>query len=202
MPTHRAAAQQAQEFREPDAQRPRGAPRLAGVGEPFEDRSEGLYNEHRERIERLCRLILGDPDLAEEVGQDVFLKLHIAVDVHTDTIDWARWLTRVAVNACRDVRRGRWWRDRLAGRHPVDFESVAGVEPDPEAAVGALRRRLAIHAAFSRLSARQREVFALRHFEGWSTEQTAELLGMSTGSVKKHLFRAVARMRTALGGER
>jgi RNA polymerase sigma factor (sigma-70 family) len=55
--------------------------------------------------------------------------------------------------------------------------------------------------AFQALPARQREVFALRYIEGWSTAVVAEALGLTAGSVKRHLFRAVRRLRQALGGE-
>ena len=47
---------------------------------------------------------------------------------------------------------------------------------------------------------RQQEVFALRHVEGFSTAEVAETLDLSTGSAKRHLFRAVQRLRDALQG--
>ena len=53
---------------------------------------------------------------------------------------------------------------------------------------------------FHRLSARQQEVFALRQLEGWSTDEVAETLGLSSGSVKRHLFRATHQLRAALKG--
>ena len=45
-------------------------------------------------------------------------------------------------------------------------------------------------AVFNRLSRRQQEVFLLRHVEGYSTDEVATILGVRTGSVKRHLFRA------------
>ncbi len=53
--------------------------------------------------------------------------------------------------------------------------------------------------AFRKLSKRQQEVFALRRIEGLSTEEVAEMLGVATGSVKRHLFRAVRQLRYVLG---
>jgi RNA polymerase sigma-70 factor (ECF subfamily) len=47
------------------------------------------------------------------------------------------------------------------------------------------------------LSARQREVFVLREIEGWSTEEVASTLGVSDGTVKRHLFRALLHLRRA-----
>ena len=55
--------------------------------------------------------------------------------------------------------------------------------------------------AFQALAARQREGFGLRYLEGWSTAAVAEALDLTVGSVKRHLFRAVRRLRRTLGGE-
>ena len=54
-----------------------------------------------------------------------------------------------------------------------------------------------IWGAFRALSPRQQEVFVLRHLEEWSTEEVAEMLGLTVGSVKRHLFRAVHHLRKA-----
>jgi RNA polymerase sigma-70 factor (ECF subfamily) len=85
---------------------------------------------------------------------------------------------------------------------PVDSLQVIDLQPSPEreAIGGEVRDR--VWAVFQRLPARQREVVALRHFEGWSTEEIASSLGVTSGSVKRHLFRAVQRLRAALGEQR
>jgi RNA polymerase sigma-70 factor (ECF subfamily) len=57
--------------------------------------------------------------------------------------------------------------------------------------------RQRIWRAFRELSDRQREVFVLRHLEGWSTEGVASALGIRAGSVKRHLFRAIRHLRAA-----
>ena len=56
-----------------------------------------------------------------------------------------------------------------------------------------------IWRAFEKLSARQREVFVLHHVDGWSTEEVADMLGITTGSVKRYLFRAARHLRRILG---
>lgn len=160
-----------------------------------------LHAAHRPRVLRLCHLLLGDPDDAQEVTQDVFLKLHTALADAPADVRWGAWLTTVAVNACRDRRRSWWWR-WLRDRETYDDERFAGSGLTPEDAALSRETRLRIWHAFRALPARQREVFALRHFEGWSTEEVADLLAISTGSVKQHLFRAVQHLRAALGGER
>src|SRR5262249_31075719 len=69
-----------------------------------------LYRDHRGGFLGLCRLMLADPADAEEVGQEVFLRLHREMQTGDRPIAWGPWLTRVAVNACLDRRRARWWR--------------------------------------------------------------------------------------------
>ena len=159
---------------------------------------EDLHRAHRERVVRLCRTLLADPDEAADVAQDVFTKLLRAQETETRPMDWGAWLTRVAVNACRDRRRSgwwRWWRERGVAIEESSLRTIR--TPEDEIIGREVQGR--VWEAYRRLPARQREVFALRQLEGYSTEEVASLLGISTGSVKQHLFRAVHGLRRALG---
>lgn len=158
-----------------------------------------LYREHRARVLRLCQLLLSDPDEAHDATQEVFVKL-LREAAANPAIAWRPWLNRVAVNACRDRRRSAWWRSRKSEIREFDEFDFIHADPTPEQAVLGKETRQAIWGAFRALSARQREVFALRYLEGCSTEDAAEALGVSMGSVKRHLFRAVQHMRVALRG--
>ena len=162
---------------------------------------EDLHRAHRERVTRLCRVLLGDPDEAADAAQDVFTKLHQAVATETRAMHWPAWLTRVTVNACRDRQRSgwwRWWRERGVALDEAGLRSVARTPEDD--AIGR-ETQLAIWAAIRRLPDRQREVFALRQLDGLSTNEVAATLGISAGSVKRHLFRAVERLRRAMGDQ-
>ena len=157
---------------------------------------------HYGRLRRLCRLMLGDPQEAEDVVQEVFLKAHEAERLGRAPMDWGAWLTRVAVNACRDRRRaGGWMRFRLRSTHIDDLPLVANTQAPSDAAVGEDTRRR-IWVAFRALPRRQQEVFALRHIEEQSTTDVALALGLSQGSVKRHLYRAMRHLRRALGDAR
>jgi RNA polymerase sigma factor (sigma-70 family) len=153
---------------------------------------------HYGRLLRLCEFLLGDREEAEEVVQDTFMKAYEA-SVAAAPTDWGAWLTRVAVNACRDRRRAGWWMRFRRWTDRIDEMPLATQDPGPaEAAAGAETRRR-IWSAFRELPDRQREVFVLRHIEECSTAEVAEVLGLSPGSVKRHLFRAIRRLREALG---
>jgi len=167
---------------------------------------EDLYRGHYPRVVRLCGLLLADPHEAEDVAQEVFVKLLQALQTETRAMAWEPWLTRVTVNACRDRRRSGWWKRWRAPRHTSEADVSSNLEhlsagPTPEEE--ALSREVCwrIWQIFRGLPARQQEVFALRYLEGWSTDAVAETLGLSVGSVKQHLFRAVHRLRAAIGEE-
>jgi RNA polymerase sigma factor (sigma-70 family) len=158
-----------------------------------------LVAAHYGRLRRLCRLLLGDPQEAEDVVQDVFLKAHEAEQLGRPPLNWSGWLTRVAVNACRDRRRaGGWMRFRLRGTSLDDVSLVSETAGPSEALVSEETRRR-IWAAFRELPRRQQEVFVLRYIDEQSTPDVAQTLGLSAGSVKRHLFRAVRHMRRTLG---
>lgn len=168
---------------------------------PVEGRSgyERLADAHYGRLRRLCALLLGDHEEADEVVQEVFMKAWVVNSGPGAPRDWAGWLTTVAVNACRDRRRAGWWlRFRRSDR--VEDLPLRVEEPSPaDYAIGAETQRR-IWGAFRALPNRQREVFVLRYLEELPTAQVAASLGLSEGSVKRHLFRAIHRLRRALGG--
>ena len=159
---------------------------------------DDLYRVHRPRVTRLCRVLLADPDEAADAVQDVFAKLAHGVDTEVRTMDWGAWLTRVTVNVCRDRRRSGWWRWWRERGRPFDDVVRSTIRTPEDEAIGR-ETQLRIWSALEGLPARQREVFALRQLEGLSTIEAADALGLTAGSVKQHLFRAVRTLRRAVG---
>jgi len=157
-----------------------------------------LDRAHRDRVTRLCRVLLADADEAADAVQDVFTKLHQSLAAETRPMDWAAWLTRVAVNACRDRRRSGWWRWWRERGIEIDESRLRTVRTPEDELVGR-ETQVRIWTAYRRLPARQREVFALRQIDGRSTAEVAALLGLGEGTVKRHLFRAVHTLRRVLG---
>lgn len=165
---------------------------------------EALYTSHYAEVLRLCRLLLSNHHDAEEVAQEVFLKAHQKQQRmdQAERMLWRPWLVRVSLNACHDRRRSGWWKLW----HGITEEYQEANYPDsrstPEELFLSRETQGRLWRAFAKLSGREREVFVLRHVDEWSTEQVAEMLGISTGSVKRHLFRAVRHLRSVLGDRR
>jgi RNA polymerase sigma-70 factor, ECF subfamily len=160
---------------------------------------EELYRRHYARVFQLCRLLLVDRHEAEEVTQEVFLKLTKECQNQSQILSWGAWLTRVTVNACRDRRRSawwRWWREEHREFHETEFPSE---RLTPEQEILSREQQERIWRLFSALSPRQREVFVLRRLEGLSSEAAAQVLGLTSGSVKRHLFHAIRHLRKGLG---
>jgi RNA polymerase sigma-70 factor (ECF subfamily) len=158
-----------------------------------------LYKAYHARVVRLSRLLLSDPDEAEDVGQDVLLKLFNEYATRNSAIAWEPWLMRVTVNACRDRMRSAWWKWFRSPREEFHETNQPHHWQTPEELVLSREERWRIWRSLRELSSRQREVFVLRHVEGWSTQEVADTLRLTQGSVKRHLFRAVCHLRKTLG---
>src|SRR5262245_5180373 len=166
---------------------------------PRQAECEALYREHAARLVRLARLLLGDSQEAQDGVQEGFVTLVRTYPGGGRPMRWGPWLSKVTVNACRDRRRSGWWR-WWRGRHdPVEDVVLRDRAPGPERVALDAEVRERIGRTFRRVPAGHREVVALRYVNGCSTEEVAETLGVTTGSVKRHLFRAVQRLRAGLG---
>lgn len=141
--------------------------------------------------------MLADERGAQEITQEVFLRCYQRLAVGEQPLSWGGWLTRVAANACRDVRRSAWHR-RLSPQ--VELEEIASASgqdtPEDSLARQELCRRVWQQCLC--LPRRQRQVLVLRRLEQWPIEEVAQALGMSEGAVKRHLFRALQRLRKVL----
>jgi len=180
-------------------------PLLADRVEPSLLRDFGAWmaSEQR-RVYALCQRFLQDRDEADSATQDVFLKAYQALkrDDPKELDDPARWVTRIAVNTCLDRLRSRkwqFWRKRPSSEdEQAILQMAASRAPEAEDYYFATEIGTRLAAALEKLSPRQRAVFTLRHFEELSLEEIGSLLGLDVGTVKAHMFRAVAKLRVEL----
>jgi RNA polymerase sigma-70 factor, ECF subfamily len=156
------------------------------------------------RIFLLCRRMLQDFEEADSATQDTFLKAWQALNrpEFKELDDANRWVTRIAVNTCLDRLRSRRWQFWRKRPNQEDEQSIlelaAAAGPNAEDRVfgGEIGQRL--ESALEKLSLRQRATFTLRHYEDRSLAEIAEILDLDVGTVKAHLFRAIAKLREEL----
>lgn len=145
-------------------------------------------------------LITGSAADAEEAVQDAFIKAHRALPRFRVEGQFRPWLLRIAGNEARNRRRAGGRRDRMALR--LAGTGPGAVEPGPEAQAIAAEERRLLFDALAGLSEEDRLVISARHLLQLSVAETAAALGVSEGTVKSRLFRALQRLRVVLEGGR
>jgi RNA polymerase sigma-70 factor (ECF subfamily) len=163
-----------------------------------------LMERHATRLYRIALSYLRDPEAALDCVQEAFVK------AFQNARRWDRgaavvpWLTRIAINQAIDTYRKA--KRRVATETPLGEddrdERLTFEDPSPERQAIGRETGERIQAAVLALPAGQRAVFLLRHQEGLTLPEIAESLGMSLGTVKSSLHRAVHRLRRRLVGLR
>jgi RNA polymerase sigma-70 factor (ECF subfamily) len=166
-----------------------------------------VVERHRPQIFRFLLASTRDVDLAETLTQDCFLKAHRNWDRFRGDSSPMTWLMRIAINLQKDHwrnRRMQFW--RLTQTNAVDMDEASDWLPSEESS--AEKQLLAqeqvgrVWQAVKGLSERQRTVFLLRYVEEQELSEIAQATGLSEGTVKAHLSRALGRVRAELGGRR
>jgi RNA polymerase sigma-70 factor (ECF subfamily) len=162
-----------------------------------------LVREHQQRIYRLLLSILRDPEAAETLTQDCFVKAFQGWSGFRGEAQAGTWLTRIAINLARDYMRNRrlmFW--RRVSQRGEDATELAGVLPDKRSSAEQQllsREKLgAVWKAVAKLSLRQRTIFVLRFVEEMENEEIAAMLGLRPATVRLHLFRAVHAVQKAV----
>jgi RNA polymerase sigma-70 factor (ECF subfamily) len=162
-----------------------------------------LVERHSRYIFGLAQRMTGSAEDAEDVVQETWLKAHKQLSRFEARADFRTWLHRICVNCSIDLIRAR--RHREDAHDPADLEegplSERGSEsqpmPDRLAASAQVQER--VQEALTQLTALERAAFTLRHVEGMSNEEVGVKLGLKTSATKHSIFRAVRKMRAALG---
>jgi RNA polymerase sigma factor (sigma-70 family) len=147
----------------------------------------------------LAYRLTGDSHAAEDVAQEVFLKVHRAAD-RLDVERHPRpWITTITYNACRDVARRRSARPE----HAVDATEIGERHESPGTPEDELLRRereRLLERALGELDEESRAVVVLHDFGGHSHEEIAEIVDASHAAVRKRYSRALGRLREIIRG--
>jgi RNA polymerase sigma-70 factor, ECF subfamily len=167
---------------------------------------EAVVEAHRRRIYRLLLGMTGDPDAAETLTQDCFLRAYRARSSYRGDASVAAWLVGIAMNLARDYSRNRrvaFWKKLFHGDGEATSlpARVADAHASPEQVLLAREELRTVWAAVATLSVKQRAVFLLRFVEQMSLEEIAQATGLKLATVKTHLFRAVGAVRRKTRGE-
>jgi len=174
-------------------------------GEAVAHEFSNIVLAHRPQIFRFLLASTRDVDLAETLTQECFLKAHRNWDGFRGESSAMTWLMRIAINLEKDHWRNRrlaFWRH--ARTNSVDLDEASDWLPSGERSVEQqliAREKVAqVWEVVAKLSGRQRTVFLLRYVEDLDLSDIARATGLSEGTVKAHLSRALSKVRTELRG--
>ncbi len=165
---------------------------VARAGRGDEDAWRELVRQYARRVAALVRSRSGNPDLAEEITQSVFVTVaeHLGSGRYVEQGRFESWLFRIAMNRLRDERR-RERRSPMALNELEPSESTPAKHDDP-AAIEQLRH------AVSQLSETDQEIIAMRHHAQLEFKTIAELLKEPLGTVLARHHRALKKLRSML----
>jgi len=152
-----------------------------------------LYRAHRLALVRLARLLVDDTAAAEDVVQDVFVKLHNKGFILRESTAAMAYLRTAVINNSRSVLRRRQTERRHSSA--IDEPKTDGAD---SAIVLAAEHREVLDAV-NQLPQRQREVMVLRYWSELSEAEIASALSISQGAVKSHASRAMNKLEGLLG---
>ena len=157
---------------------------------------ERLYRAHVDRVFSICVRMSGSRTQGEELTQDVFVRAWEKLPLFRGESAFSTWLHRVAVNVVlsdRKVQSRESSRVSPADSDESDFDSVLGSVAAPLVA-----ERMDLEAAIALLPPGARKVFVLHDVEGFTHEEIAQQMGVTSGGSKAQLHRARMLLREAL----
>ena len=154
-----------------------------------------LYDQYATDVLRVCYFYLSDREKAEDVCQDVFVRLMTTHPLLQPGREKS-WLLKVALNRCRDLWRGAWLKRVILGGPP--FELI----PAPDE----FSRRddqQAMMAAINQLPATFKEVILLHYYQGMNIAEIAQMLELPEGTISSRLSRGRKKLESILlkGGD-
>ena len=153
---------------------------------------EEIYEKYATDVLRVSYFYLGDRQKAEDVCQDVFVRLITNAPVLQEGREKA-WLLKVALNRCRDLWRGAWVKRVILGS-PA-FELI----PAPDE-IDKLADQQESMGAIHQLPASFREVILLHYYQGYGITEIAEMMDLPEGTISSRLSRGRKKLESILKG--
>ncbi len=154
---------------------------------------ERLVSEYQGQLRRLCCVLLKDTHMAEDAVQETFLKVYRSLGSFRGESSERTWLTRVAVNTCRDMMKSRWFRH---------MDRSVRIEDLPEPAAPEEAEDTGLADTVLRLPVKQREVVLLYFYQNLTMQEISDTLQLTVSNVSRRLESARKTLRRQLEEER
>ncbi len=155
-----------------------------------------LMELHKERVYWVCRRVVKNHEEANDVTQNVFLKVYKSLDRFNEQSRFFTWVYRIAMNESINCIRSK------KIRHSVGLDTLIqeaeGAETQPIESLKQAETKQHIQEAVASLPEKQREVFEMRYYDELSYEEIAEILNTSIGGLKANYFHAFKKIEAFL----
>jgi RNA polymerase sigma-70 factor (ECF subfamily) len=159
---------------------------------------ESLYRRYKSALFNLAYRYTYDRSTAEDLLQEIFLKIFTHLDDVKNIETFTGWVFRIALNTCYSHLRGK----RIELEKTVPMAAVEGTRHEARVDAEENDLRKPLNEAIAGLSARLREIFLLHDVQGFKHEEIARMLGLSVGTSKSQLFKARLKIREILKARR
>jgi RNA polymerase sigma-70 factor (ECF subfamily) len=153
-----------------------------------------LWTQHAPHIDAVVRRLAGDPDLAADIAQEVWIQIFRALPSYRGESQFGTWAHRIAVNRTLNALRSARRLAQLERPETELDERMLSVDAEGERVLVVA----SIEEAAAQLAPGARAVFVLHDVEGYTHEEIARELGITTGGSKSQLFKARAKLRRLL----
>jgi RNA polymerase sigma-70 factor (ECF subfamily) len=171
----------------------------------YADGDEAAFNEVfaglAPRLQAFLRRLCGSPELAHDLTQETFLRMHRARASFVPGHAVVPWAYAIARNCFMSETRSLKSRAARGCLDIAEHEVATGLEASAEAAASARQAAVIVERTLAKMSVANREAFVLLRFEGQSVAAAAQILGASEGAVKLRAFRAYEMLRSALAAD-
>lgn len=163
-----------------------------------------LVGQYKKKVYYLAFDITGDHHEAEDISQEVFMKVYRALKTFRRDAKMSSWLHQITVNASIDSLRRKSAKpaksvgefDNLSTQGDFMAAGTHGFDPVRSTESSQIQNRIA--QALQKISPKERAVFVMCHYNGLKMKETAETLKITVGTVKSLLFRAIRKLRKEL----
>ena len=162
-----------------------------------------LVDEHKRNVYYLAFDLTRNREDAEDVSQDVFLKVFRSLKNFRGDAKFSSWLYRITVNTCLSLKSKKGY---TAMKNSEDIEemidtksemsSSGNVDPESHTEAGFIQKN--IDKAIEKLSKRERTIFVMRNYSGLSFGEIVEILKLRPGTVRSTNFKALEKLRKEL----
>ncbi|HRJ86463.1 MAG: RNA polymerase sigma factor [Ignavibacteria bacterium] len=151
-----------------------------------------IVRKYQQQVYWVIRKIVQDHDEADDITQEVFIKVHSALKDFREESNLFTWLYRIATNY--SINHLRKARVRNTVSVELVVEPIESKDKGADEAIDDESRRRYLEEAIETLPAQQRAVFNMRYYDRLPYDEIAEILGRSTGGIKANYFHAVKKI--------